>query len=177
MWKIIMMTNDVLLECLNKEFNELALCSERFKEFNRLFAADVKEKVENEVNNRTIKLKNLIKLLKECEEKGFQLGKKYYLVSSEELCGIYFSINYNEYSQTLYGHFYIEDDDWLYENFYSSHSELNKMINNLIVANLVFNIEHGNYIEKELSNIKDISIISYMHDLLTTSNWKRDFLI
>lgn len=175
------MKNKEILCHLKIQLNKLQDSYDKYLEITSLLQnninIDEKNKTIHKINEEVVRLNNLYELVQECDQEGIDLDNDYYLVSQKELCGIYFSINYSEYCHNLYGHFYIEDDEWLYENFYSSHSELNTMINNLIVSNLAFNSDYGNCIQKNLSKINKFSTIQYMHDLLTTSNWKRDFLI
>lgn len=165
------MKTDALLLSLNNEYERLK------KGYDFLLKENIPKNAIESLEQRLLKLGRQINILPKIKEMNLEIGKKYYLASSQELYGVYFSIQYNTYNHTLYGYFYVENDDWLYENFYSSHSELNKMVNNLIVANLSFISEYGNYLKVKLDDIDDVFFIKYMIDLLTTDSWKRERLI
>lgn len=171
------MKNKELLCKLENQLDKLKKAYSKYLEIDFLFDIDKKNEMVNQINKEIARINDLYELVQKCEQEGIELGNNYYLVSQKELNGIYFSIQYSEIRNELYGFFYIEDDDWLYDNFYSSHSELNIMINNLIVSNLAFNNDYGNYIKNCLSSIKKFSTIKYMYDLLTTSSWERDYLV
>lgn len=121
-------------------------------------------------------LERQLELYKKCRDKDIQLKIDYFLTEN-----IYLSFYLQE--KFMIPHFYLLDDKWFYDNFMSSHSELNTWINDLVIklfddylsvdndgysvatmSELIYNIRNGQ------NNSERINDIVKLIDLLTSEN-------
>lgn len=119
------------------------------------------------------------KVLEKLDEEKIDLNEKYFITDN-----IYLSIFL--WNNEITFHFYIENDDWLYENYIDSHSGLNEWIDDYVnelyelysgnsrycyafgtvslndYKRTIENKEHKNTVEQVVKNIK--TLINYFTD-------------
>lgn len=126
--QIELLKNEIdFLERKMNEADELrkSLYKNQFEELNNLFKSSY------EIRNVKENLENKLELYQMLTEKGIDTNKKYYLVDD-----IYLSLS------DLRPYFYIEDGQWIYNDYINSWSGMNEWITELI--NQEYSLFSGN---------------------------------
>lgn len=151
-----------IIELIDKEIAELENLNKEIEKKENYYYKNKMESIRNilpksyEISEKIRGLKKQKELYEECIKEKIDLKNKFFLMKN-----VYLQFWAKEDKITAY--FYIDDDNWIYDNYISSHSGINEWITELI--NQEYNLLSGNSEYSYAFNTMTLKeILNYIED-------------